>query len=67
MSILEELKKKQSSEDLVLFEYDAARRAHYAARALNDIQGAVFWGQRANDIARQLAGMTGFDRPVTLQ
>jgi hypothetical protein len=43
------------SEAWLVAEYDAAKRAYASALAHNDLEGALFWSVRANDIAREIA------------
>lgn len=45
--------------DLVA-EYDAIRRAYVAAMACNNIESALLWSDRANDIAREMARMQDY-------
>ena len=39
----------------LIAEYDAAKRAYFSALAHSDLEGALFWRTRANDIAREIA------------
>ena len=59
MSILARLAQMKQSEQApdaaLVEEYNATKRAHYVARRQNDIDGALFWGQKATEIGRQLA------------
>lgn len=48
-----------STADLVA-EYDAVRRAYAAAMAGNNVEGALLWSDRANNIAREMARMQDF-------
>lgn len=69
MSILKNLSRYQrayqqqrsliSETDLVA-EYDAIRRAYNAALACNNIESALLWSERANDIAREMARMQDY-------
>ena len=43
------------SEAGLIAEYDAAKRAYASALAHNNLDGALLWSARANDIARQIA------------
>ena len=43
------------SEAELVAEHDAARRAHASALANNNVEGALLWAARANNIARQIA------------
>ncbi len=45
--------------DLVA-EYDAIRRAYAAALACNNVESALLWSDRANDIAREMARMQDY-------
>ncbi|MBN1431042.1 MAG: hypothetical protein JXB07_21920 [Anaerolineae bacterium] len=64
MSILDNLARAQkahrqqpllASEAELVAEYDAARRAYKAALACNDVDSALLWSDRANNLARQMA------------
>ncbi len=43
------------SEAGLVAEYDAAKRAYASALAHDNLEGALLWSARANDIARQIA------------
>lgn len=43
------------SEAALIAEYDAAKRAYASALAHNNLEGALLWSARANDIAREIA------------
>jgi hypothetical protein len=69
MSILKNLTRYQqayqqqpslTSETDLVAEYDAVRRAYYAALACNNIESALSWSGRANDIAREMARMQDY-------
>jgi hypothetical protein len=45
------------SEAELIAEHDAAKRAYASALAHGNIEGALLWSARANDIARQIAQM----------
>jgi hypothetical protein len=69
MSILKNLTRYQqahqrqpslTSEADLVAEYDAIRRAYYAALACNNVDSALFWSERANNIARQMARMQDY-------
>jgi hypothetical protein len=45
------------SEADLIAQYNAARRAYASAVACNDVDAALLWSDRANDLARQIAQM----------
>ena len=74
MSVLTKLNQAQDahhqqplvvSEAELIAEYDAMRRAYAAAVADRNIESALLWSKRANDIARQMARIQ--DDVVTIE
>ncbi len=49
-----------TSETDLVAEYDAIRRAYYAALACNNMESALLWSDRANSIAREMARMQDY-------
>jgi hypothetical protein len=45
------------SETELIAEYDALRRAYMAALASNNVEGALLWARRANNIVREMVKM----------
>ena len=69
MSILTNLNRYQkahrqqpslTAEADLIAEYDAIRRAYNAAIACNNIESALVWSERANNIAREMARMQDY-------
>jgi hypothetical protein len=69
MSILKNLTRYQqayqqrpslTSEADLVAEYDASRRAYNAALACNNVESALLWSDRANNIAREMARMQDY-------
>lgn len=69
MSILKNLNRYQKAhqkqpfmteEANLVAEYDAIRRAYAAALAGNNVESALFWSERANNIAREMARMQDY-------
>lgn len=69
MSILKNLSRYQkayqqqrgmASEDDLVSEYNALRRAYLAALASNNIESSLMWSDRAKEIAREMARMQDY-------